>query len=125
MAKVKEFLGKIGNFLLSESFFRLLCFFLIGMSLILAIDTGIKGEYKTMHSHINWVLWVGIAAIYSYRVEYEEMKTKAYQEYIKSTEKYMEASEAYTKSLEETAKVRNLLIKNYEDQIKNLQGKDI
>ena len=125
MEKMKEILGKIGKFLLSESFFRLLCFFLIGMSLILAIGAGIKGEYKMMHSHINWVLWVGIAVLYSYRVELEEMKSKAYQEYIKSTEKYIEASEAYTKSLEETAKARNLLIKNYEDQIKNLQGKDI
>ena len=125
MGKVKEILGKIWSFVSRESLFRFLCFFLIGMSIVLAIDTGIKGEYKAMHNHLNWVLWVGIAVLYSYRVELEEMKSKAYQEYIKSTEKYIEASEAYTKSLEETAKARNLLIKNYEDQIKNLQGKDI
>lgn len=125
MGKVKEILGKIWSFVSRESLFRFLCFFLIGMSIVLAIDTGIKGEYKAMHNHINWVLWVGISVLYSYRVELEEARSKAYLEYIEASEKYQSATEGYINSIKETSEAKDQLIKHYEDKIKKLEGKDI
>jgi hypothetical protein len=37
-----------------------ICFFLIGSSVVFAVDHGIKGEYRDMHNSLNWVLWISI-----------------------------------------------------------------
>jgi hypothetical protein len=35
------------------------CIALIAISVINAIDYGVGGKYKDMHSSINWALWIG------------------------------------------------------------------
>lgn len=89
---------KIFSTLFSEGAFRIYCYFLILISAILAIDTGIKGEYSKMQNHINWVLWVGLVIVYSLNRELQEVRAKAYKEY----------SEALEGSIEEYKELVNL-----------------
>lgn len=89
---------KIFSTLFSEGAFRIYCYFLILISAILAIDTGIKGEYSKMQNHINWVLWVGLVIFYSLSRELQEVRAKAYKEY----------SEALEGSIEEYKEIVNL-----------------
>lgn len=81
-------LKKIFNIIFSEGAFRIYCYFLILISVILAIDTGIKGEYSKMMNHINWVLWVGLVVMYSISREYQEIKTEGYKHYSESLERH-------------------------------------
>lgn len=121
MERFKKFLG---NLLSGEKVFRFLCFLLIGMSILLAVDSGIKGEYKVMHNHLNWVLWIFIVVLYSFRAEYQEMRSKTYLEYIGKMEEYRESSESYIKSLREKSDLQNQLIKSLESEIEEME-KDI
>jgi len=89
---------KIFSTLFSEGAFRIYCYFLILISAVLAIDTGIKGDYSKMQNHINWVLWVGLVIVYSLNRELQEVKAKAYKEY----------SEALEGSIEEYKELVNL-----------------
>jgi hypothetical protein len=89
---------KIFSTLFSEGAFRIYCYFLILISAILAVDTGIKGDYSKMQNHINWVLWVGLVIVYSLNRELQEVKAKAYKEY----------SEALEGSIEEYKELVNL-----------------
>ena len=89
---------KIFSTLFSEGAFRIYCYFLILISAILAVDTGIKGEYSKMQNHINWVLWVGLVIFYSLSRELQEVRAKAYKEY----------SEALEGSIEEYKELVNL-----------------
>jgi len=81
-------LKKIFNTIFSERAFRIYCYFLIFISAILAVDTGIKGDYSKMQNHINWVLWVGLVVMYSISREYQEIKTKSYKHYSESLERH-------------------------------------
>ena len=89
---------KIFRTLFSEGAFRIYCYFLILISAILAVDTGIKGDYSKMQNHINWVLWVGLVIVYSLNREIQEVKAEAYKEY----------SEALEGSIEEYKELVNL-----------------
>jgi hypothetical protein len=89
---------KIFSTLFSEGAFRIYCYFLILISAILAVDTGIKGDYSKMQNHINWVLWVGLVIVYSLNRELQEVKAEAYKEY----------SEALEGSIEEYKELVNL-----------------
>lgn len=89
---------KIFSTIFSEGAFRTYCYFLILISAILAVDTGIKGNYTKMMDHINWVLWVGLVIVYSLNRELQEVKAKAYKEY----------SEALEGSIEEYKELVNL-----------------
>jgi hypothetical protein len=124
MEKAKRILGKVFDFLLKERTFRFLCFLLIGMSLILAIATGFKGEYKAMHNHLNWALWILIVILYSHRIEYQEMRSKAYLEFIGKMEEYRESSESYIQTLREKSDLQDQVIKSLESDIEKMK-KDI
>ena len=89
---------KIFRTLFSEGAFRIYCYFLIFISIILAVDTGIKGDYSKMQNHINWVLWVGLVIVYSLNRELQEVKAEAYKGY----------SEALEGSIEEYKELVNL-----------------
>ena len=89
---------KIFSTLFSEGAFRIYCYFLIFISAVLAVDTGIKGDYSKMQNHINWVLWVGLVIVYSLNREFQEMKAETYKEY----------SEALEGSIEEYKELVNL-----------------
>ena len=89
---------KIFRTLFSEGAFRIYCYFLILISAILAVDTGIKGDYSKMQNHINWVLWIGLVIVYSLNRELQEVKAEAYKEY----------SEALEGSIEEYKELVNL-----------------
>ena len=121
MEKFKRFLG---NLLSGENLFRFLCFLLIGMSILLAVDAGIKGEYKGMHNHLNWALWIFVVVLYSFRAEYQEMRSTAYLGYIGKMEEYRESSESYIKSLREKSDLQNQLIKSLKSEIEKMK-KDI
>jgi hypothetical protein len=124
MEKAKRILGKVFDLLLKERTFRFLCFFLIGMSLILAISTGFKGEYKAMHNHLNWALWIWVVILYSYRIEYQEMRSSAYLEFIGKMEEYRESSESYIQTLREKSDLQDQVIKSLESDIEKMK-KDI
>lgn len=91
-------LKKIFSIIFSEGAFRIYCYFLIFISVVLAIDTGIKGDYSKMQNHINWVLWIGLVIFYSLNRELQEVRAKAYKEY----------SEALEGSIEEYKEIVNL-----------------
>ena len=91
-------LKKIFSIIFSEGAFRIYCYFLIFISVVLAIDTGIKGDYSKMQNHINWVLWIGLVIVYSLNRELQEVKAEAYKEY----------SEALEGSIEEYKELVNL-----------------
>lgn len=124
MEKAKRILEKVFGFPSRERTFRFLCFLLIGMSLILAISTGFKGDYKEMHNYLNWALWLLIVILYSYRIEYQEMRSKAYLEFIGKMEEYRESSESYIQSLREKSDLQDQVIKSLESDIEKMK-KDI
>ena len=116
-----NFLKKIFNIIFSEGAFRIYCYFLIFISIVLAVDTGIKGEYSKMQNHINWVLWVGLVIVYSLNRELQEVRAKAYKEYSEHLEEHSEAATALIKTQEEKSELQKELIGRYEKYIEGLE----
>ena len=116
-----NFLKKIFNIIFSEGAFRIYCYFLIFISIVLAVDTGIKGEYSKMQNHINWVLWVGLVIVYSLNRELQEVRAKAYKEYSEHLEEHAEAATALIKTQEEKSELQKELIGRYEKYIEGLE----
>jgi len=114
-------LKKIFNTIFSEGAFRVYCYFLIFISIVLAVDTGIKGDYSKMQNHINWVLWVGLVIVYSLNREFQEVRAKAYKEYSEHLEEHVEASKILIKTQEEKSDLQKELIDKYEKFIEGLE----
>lgn len=110
-------LKKIFNTIFSEGAFRVYCYFLIFISIVLAVDTGIKGDYSKMHNHINWVIWIGLVVMYSLSREYEEIKAKNYKHYSEALEEHIEAGKALIKTQEEKSDLQKELIEGLEKEI--------
>ena len=115
-----NFLKKIFNIIFSEGAFRIYCYFLILISAILAIDTGIKGDYSKMQNHINWVLWVGLVIVYSLNREFQEVKAETYKEYSEALEGGIEEYKELVKLNKEKSDLQKELIDRYEKHIEGL-----
>lgn len=114
-------LKKIFNAIFSEGAFRVYCYFLIFISIVLAVDTGIKGDYSKMHNHLNWVIWIGLVVMYSLSREYEEIKAKSYKHYSEALEEHIEAGKALIKTQEEKSDLQKELIDKYEKCVEGLE----
>ena len=111
---------KIFSTLFSEGAFRIYCYFLIFISIVLAVDTGIKGEYSKMQNHINWVLWVGLVIVYSLNREFQEVKAETYKEYSEALEGGIEEYKELVKLNKEKSDLQKELIDRYEKHIEGL-----
>ena len=111
---------KIFSTLFSEGAFRIYCYFLILISAVLAIDTGIKGDYSKMQNHINWVLWVGLVILYSLNREFQEVKAETYKEYSEALERGIEEYKELVKLNKEKSDLQKELIDRYEKHIEGL-----
>ena len=114
-------LKKIFNTIFSEGAFRVYCYFLIFISIVLAVDTGIKGDYSKMHNHLNWVIWIGLVVMYSLSREYEEIKAKSYKHYSEALEEHIEAGKSLIKTQEEKSDLQKELIDKYEKCVEGLE----
>lgn len=112
---------KIFSTLFSEGAFRIYCYFLILISAVLAIDTGIKGDYSKMQNHINWVLWVGLVIVYSLNREFQEVKAETYKEYSEALEGDIEEYKELVKLNKEKSDLQKELIGKYEKFIEGLE----
>ena len=114
-------LKKIFNTIFSEGAFRVYCYFLIFISIVLAVDTGIKGDYLKMQNHINWVIWVGLVVMYSLSREHEEIKAKSYKHYSEALEEHVESAKSLIKTQEEKSELQKELIDKYEKCVEGLE----
>ena len=94
-----------------------LCFFLIVSSIALAIDHGIKGEYRDMHNSLNWVLWISITLSLMFIIDRRELAMQAKDEYIESLETYKTLSDDHTVSLKDLYQAQKAYSKGLEGQI--------
>ena len=94
-----------------------LCFFLIGSSIALAIDHGIKGEYRDMHNSLNWVLWISVTMSLMFIIDRRELAMQAKDEYIESLERYKTLSDDHTVSLKDLYQAQKAYSKGLEGQI--------
>ena len=94
-----------------------LCFFLIGSSIALAIDHGIKGEYRDMHNSLNWVLWISITLSLMFIIDRRELAMQAKDDYIESLEEYKTLSDDHAVSMKEMYQAQKDYSKGLEEQI--------
>ena len=99
-----------------------LCFFLIGSSIALAIDHGIKGEYRDMHNSLNWVLWISITLSLMYIINRREVIMQAKDDYIESLETYKTLADDHSVSMKELYKAQKAYSTGLEEHIKNYKG---
>lgn len=99
-----------------------ICFFLIGSSIVFAVDHGIKGEYRDMHNSLNWVLWISITMILMYIIERREIAMQAKDDYIESLETYKTLADDHSVSLKELYKAQKAYSTGLEEHIKNYKG---
>ena len=96
-----------------------ICFFLIGSSIALAIDHGIKGEYRDMHNSLNWVLWISITLSLMYIINRREVIMQAKDDYIESLETYKTLSDDHAVSMKEMYQAQKAYSKGLEEQIED------
>ena len=94
-----------------------ICFFLIGSSVVFAVDHGIKGEYRDMHNSLNWVLWISITLSLMFIIDRRELAMQAKDEYIESLERYKTLSDDHTVSLKDLYQAQKAYSKGLEGQI--------
>lgn len=94
-----------------------ICFFLIGSSIALAVDHGIKGEYRDMHNSLNWVLWISITLSLMFIINRREVIMQAKDDYIESLETYKTLSDDHAVSLKEMYQAQKAYSKGLEGQI--------
>lgn len=99
-----------------------ICFFLIGSSVVFAVDHGIKGEYRDMHNSLNWVLWISITMILMYIIERREIAMQAKDDYIESLETYKTLADDHSVSMKELYKAQKAYSTGLEEHIKNYKG---
>lgn len=112
---------KIFSTIFSEGTFRIYCYFLIFISAILAVDTGIKGDYSKMQNHINWVLWIGLVIVYSLNRELQEVRAETYKDYSEALEGSIEEYKELVKLNKEKSDLQKELIGRYEKYIEGLE----
>ena len=99
-----------------------ICFFLIGSSVVFAVDHGIKGEYRDMHNSLNWVLWISITLSLMYIINRREVIMQAKDDYIESLETYKTLADDHSVSLKELYKAQKAYSTGLEEHIKNYKG---
>ena len=99
-----------------------ICFFLIGSSIVFAVDHGIKGEYRDMHNELNWVLWISITLSLMYIINRREVIMQAKDDYIESLETYKTLSDDHAVSMKEMYQAQKAYSTGLEEHIKNYKG---
>ena len=96
-----------------------ICFFLIGSSVVFAVDHGIKGEYRDMHNSLNWVLWISITLSLMYIINRREVIMQAKDDYIESLETYKTLADDHSVSMKELYQAQKAYSTGLEEHIKN------
>jgi hypothetical protein len=71
------------------------CIALVAVSVINAIDYGVGGKYKDMHSSINWALWIGNTIVLMVLLRRRDEEIEVKDSYIKALEDYKDLIEAH------------------------------
>jgi len=77
------------------------CIALVAVSVINAIDYGVGGKYKDMHSSINWALWIGNTIVLMVLLRRRDEEIEVKDSYIKSLEEYKVLTDEHIVSLKE------------------------
>ena len=77
------------------------CIALVAVSVINAIDYGVGGKYKDMHSSINWALWIGNTIVLMVLLRRRDEEIEVKDSYIKALEDYKVLTEEHIVGLKE------------------------
>jgi hypothetical protein len=77
------------------------CIALTAVSVINAIDYGMGGKYKDMHSSINWALWIGNTIVLMVLLRRRDEEIEVKDSYIKSLEEYKTLTDEHIVGLKE------------------------
>jgi hypothetical protein len=102
---------------LLEKIFIGACIALIAISVINAIDYGVGGKYKDMHSSINWALWIGNTIVLMVLLRRRDEEIEVKDDYIKSLEDYKVLTDEHIVSLKELIESHKNLHRGLVEQI--------
>ena len=77
------------------------CIALTAVSVINAIDYGVGGKYKDMHSSLNWALWIGNTIVLMVLLRRRDEEIEVKDSYIKSLEEYKTLTDEHIVSLKD------------------------
>ena len=104
---------------LLEKIFIGACIALIAVSIINAIDYGVGGKYKDMHSSINWALWIGNTIVLMVLLRRRDEEIEVKDSYTKSLEEYKVLTDEHIVGLKELIEAHKTRSEGLEEQIKN------
>jgi hypothetical protein len=93
------------------------CIALVAVSIIQAIDYGVGGKYKDMHSSINWALWIGNTIVLMVLLRRRDEEIEVKDDYIKSLEDYKVLTDEHIVSLKELIESHKNLHRGLVEQI--------
>jgi hypothetical protein len=93
------------------------CIALVAVSIINAIDYGVGGKYKDMHSSINWALWIGNTIVLMVLLRRRDEEIEVKDSYIKSLEEYKVLTDEHIVSLKELIESHKNLHRGLVEQI--------
>jgi hypothetical protein len=93
------------------------CIALVAVSIIQAIDYGVGGKYKDMHSSINWALWIGNTIVLMVLLRRRDEEIEVKDSYIKSLEEYKVLTDEHIVSLKELIESHKNLHRGLVEQI--------
>ena len=93
------------------------CIALVAVSVINAIDYGVGGKYKDMHSSINWALWIGNTIVLMVLLRRRDEEIEVKDDYIKSLEDYKVLTDEHIVSLKELIESHKNLHRGLVEQI--------
>jgi hypothetical protein len=93
------------------------CIALVAVSIINAIDYGVGGKYKDMHSSINWALWIGNTIVLMVLLRRRDEEIEVKDSYIKSLEDYKVLTDEHIVSLKELIESHKNLHRGLVEQI--------
>jgi hypothetical protein len=104
---------------LLEKIFIGACIALVAVSVINAIDYGVGGKYKDMHSSLNWALWIGNTIVLMVLLRRRDEEIEVKDSYTKSLEEYKVLTDEHIVGLKELIEAHKKRSEGLEEQIKN------
>ena len=93
------------------------CIALIAVSVINAIDYGVEGKYKDMHSSINWALWIGNTIVLMVLLRRRDEEIEVKDSYIKALEDYKVLTDEHIVGLKDLIEAHKTRSEGLEEQI--------
>lgn len=122
VTSIKNTTKKIYDRVFSTKSMRLILVFLILVSILSAVDYGMKNEIKSLWNSLNWVLWLSIVFFTTYRVEMLETRVDVQKAYIESLESYKNLTDDNIGNLKELFKAYKSRCQTLEDLVENYRN---